>query len=128
MAFVNKHEIVKVIASGELAQQDFEYLQNEGKIYQVIQLGKNEKHASFKKIIATVENDSKLLATLNELEGKDNLSNPPSNILLVDEDTKMLNKYRLNYHCNTNYVGRSQAKEDLITLAKQLFPQQSQEI
>ena len=42
MAFVNKHEIVKVIASGELAQQDFEYLQNEGKIYQVIQLGKNE--------------------------------------------------------------------------------------
>ena len=40
----------------------------------------------------------------------------------------MLNKYRLNYHCNTDYVGRNQAKEDLITLAKHLFPQQSQEI
>lgn len=65
MTFVNKHEIVKVIAAGELGQQDFEYLQNEGKIYQIIQLGKNEKYSSLKKVVATVDNESKLLATLN---------------------------------------------------------------
>jgi hypothetical protein len=40
----------------------------------------------------------------------------------------MLNKYRLNYHCNTNYNGRTQAKEDFLALARQLFPDQKAEI
>jgi hypothetical protein len=51
-----------------------------------------------------------------------------SNILLVDSDTKLLNKYRLNYQCNINFNGRAQAKEDFIALAKHLFPNDLTEI
>lgn len=35
---------------------------------------------------------------------------PSNNILLVDEDTKLVNKYRLNYHCNTKFMDRHKAK------------------
>jgi hypothetical protein len=127
MAFVNKHEIVKVIASHDLSPQDLDYLQNESKINQVILLGKNQQHSALSKVVRAVEPDQ-LLAALNELEEKDSLTIPPSNLLLVDEDTRLLNKYRLNYQCNTHYMSRNQAKQDFLALAHHLFPQEAQQI
>ena len=50
---------------------------------------------------------------------------PPSNVLFtIDQDTKTLNRYRLNYHCNTLYGDRKSAKDDFIKLAKKLYPDQ----
>lgn len=128
MAFVNKHEIVKVIASAHLTPADVEYLQNESKIYQIIILGHPQNALNSPKIVRTVEHSTDLLSALNQLEEKDSLTIASSNLLLVDSDTKLLNKYRLNYQCNTNYNGRTQAKEDFLTLARHLFPAQQVEI
>lgn len=62
---------------------------------------------------------------LNKLEEKDTLEIPPTNALfLIDQDTKSLNKYRLSYHCNTKYSNRTTAKENFITLAKKIYPEQ----
>ena len=50
---------------------------------------------------------------------------PASNVLfMIDQDTRLLNKYRLNYHCNTIYGDRAAAKEDFIKLARKLYPNQ----
>jgi hypothetical protein len=46
-------------------------------------------------------------------------------LFLTDQDTKNLNKYRLSYHCNTHYGNRNAAKEDLVKLARKLFPQET---
>jgi hypothetical protein len=40
----------------------------------------------------------------------------------------MLNKYRLNYHCNTRFRGREKAKSDFIELARKIYPQQEDSI
>ena len=51
---------------------------------------------------------------------------PPNNILLIlDQDIKMMNRYRLSYHCNTVYQDRKVAKENFIKLAEKLYPEQS---
>ena len=68
MSFVNKHEIVKIIASSDLPQTDVEYLQNEAKIYQIILLGPNNYKVNFSKIAKIVENYSDLQSTLTQLE------------------------------------------------------------
>jgi hypothetical protein len=59
---------------------------------------------------------------LLKLQEKDILEVPSSSILLVDEDTKLLNKYRLNFHCATKYSSRYQAKLNFLALANRLFP------
>ena len=46
-------------------------------------------------------------------------------ILVADQDTKMLNRYRLNFQCNTNFKGREKAKIDLLDLAKKFYAQQT---
>ena len=65
------------------------------------------------------------LALLNSLEDKDSLQIEPSNILVADQDTKILNRYRLSFQCNTNFKGRDKAKVDLLQLAKKFYPQQA---
>jgi hypothetical protein len=47
---------------------------------------------------------------------------PSSTILLVDEDIKLLNKYRLNFHCTTKYFSRYQAKAQLSLFGEQSLP------
>ena len=47
---------------------------------------------------------------------------------MIDQDAKMLNKYRLSYHCNTTFNDRAQAKKDFVTLARKLYPQQNEAI
>ena len=46
----------------------------------------------------------------------------------IDQDTKKLNLYRLNYHCNTMFGDRIKAKEDFVKLARKLYPNQNGEI
>jgi hypothetical protein len=59
------------------------------------------------------------------LEEKDSLAMPAANVLFtIDQDTKTLNKYRLNYHCNTIFNDRQAAKHDFVQLAKKLYPDQ----
>ncbi len=51
---------------------------------------------------------------------------PSSNALfMIEQDTKILNRYRLNYHCNTNFKDRATAKKDFVRLARHLKPEQN---
>ena len=69
------------------------------------------------------------MKVLNELEEKDSLEIPANNVLLmIDQDTKILNKYRLNYHCNTHSQLSTSAKKDFLELARALLPQKQAEI
>lgn len=43
---------------------------------------------------------------LTELEQKDTVEVASTNLLLIDQDTKLLNKYRLNFQCNIGFRGR----------------------
>jgi|688.fasta_scaffold37760_2 hypothetical protein len=106
MSFVNKLEIVKIIASSSLSKDDIDYLVAENKIYQIIFYGLNSNKQELNgKIVATAENVEDLIKKLNEKESKDTLNVSSHNLLLVDKDTKLLNKYRLSYHCNTTFTG-----------------------
>ena len=126
MSFVNRTEIVKVIFSDGLPQSDLEYLQNEPKISQLIGFSTNVQG---NKIAGNANNATELVSLLNSLEEKDKLEIPASNMLFtIDQDTKILNKYRLNYHCNSIYNDRASAKADFILLARKLYPEQKQVI
>jgi hypothetical protein len=99
-------EIVKIIASSSLSKDDIDYLVAENKIYQIIFYGLNSNKQEINgKIVATAENVEDLIKKLNEKESKDTLNVSSHNLLLVDKDTKLLNKYRLSYHCNTTFTG-----------------------
>ena len=81
------------------------------------------------KVTGNAKSTEDLVNILNSLEEKDALEIPENNVLFtIDQDTKKLNNYRLNYHCNTLYGDRRKAKEDFIKLARKLYPQQSADI
>ncbi len=66
MSFVNKMEIVKIIASSTLSKEDIDYLVGENKIYQVIIYGQNSnKYELNGKIVASAENVDDLIKKLN---------------------------------------------------------------
>lgn len=44
---------------------------------------------------------------------------------MTEDDAAIMNKYRLNYFCLTNQKNKRKAKEDFVSLAKRLYPQQS---
>lgn len=47
---------------------------------------------------------------------------------MIEQDTKILNKFRLNYHCNTHSQLSNAAKKDFLDLARALLPQKNGEI
>ena len=49
-------------------------------------------------------------------------------LTMLEEDRKLLNKYRLNYYCLTSKCHREKAKEDFVTLARHLMPEQASSI
>jgi hypothetical protein len=104
-----------------------EFLQREQRVYQIVLVGDGDPPVPLRKI-KPVASWHLLLAFLRELLSRDPLEINSSTLLLVDEDTKILNKYRLNFHCATRFHSRRQAKQDFITLAKHLFPEQALEI
>lgn len=61
---------------------------------------------------------------MNNLEENNKLDISSNVILMADSDTKHINRYRLNFKCNTNYKGRNQAKNDLLELANKFFSNQ----
>lgn len=130
MSFVHRNQIVKVILPPNYPSDTYDYLQNEPKISQLVLYGSAPALAqNYPKIAATANSDQELLPLLSQLEEKDALEIPSSNLLLlIDQDTKLLNRYRLNYHCNTRYSGRNKAKEDFVALARKLCPGESEGI
>lgn len=47
---------------------------------------------------------------------------------MLDEDRKLLNRYRLNYFCITSKHLKTKSKDDFIRLAKALSPDQGDKI
>ena len=47
---------------------------------------------------------------------------------MIDEDTNLMNKYRLNYFCLTNQINKTQAKEEFCNLAEKFYPEKKKEI
>lgn len=67
MSFVNKLEIVKIIAPSSLPKEDLDYLIAESKIYQIIFYGPNSNSQQLNgKIVATAEEAADLVKKLNE--------------------------------------------------------------
>jgi hypothetical protein len=44
-------------------------------------------------------------------------------LFMKEEDTNIINKYRLNYCCFIKNFNRDKAKNDFISLALQIYPQ-----
>ena len=108
MSFVSRHEVVKVIISSDVPSSDLEYLQQEVKVKQIIGYNSGAKGG---KVTGNAKSTEELIGILNTLEEKDALEIPENNVLFtIDQDTKKLNNYRLNYHCNTLYGDRVKAK------------------
>jgi hypothetical protein len=47
---------------------------------------------------------------------------------MLDEDRKLLNRYRLNYFCITSKHLKTKSKDDFIRIAKTLNPDQHEKI
>lgn len=47
---------------------------------------------------------------------------------MLDEDRKLLNRYRLNYFCITSKHLKTKSKEDIVQLAQALMPEQTDKI
>ena len=47
---------------------------------------------------------------------------------MLEEDRKLLNKYRLNYFCITTPHHKAKSKEDLITIARELMPKHEEQV
>lgn len=47
---------------------------------------------------------------------------------MIEDDTNLLNKYRLNYHCLTTNNSQQKAKDDYVKMVKQLYSEEKVEI
>ena len=66
---------------------------------------------------------------LLQTEVQESETDPKTNILfMIEEDTNMLNKFRLIYHCLTNNSISNKAKQDFIKFVSQLYPEEKAEI
>jgi len=126
MSFVGRDEVVKVIITESVTPQDIDYLQGEPKVQQLLGFNSGAKGG---KMGGNARSTEELIMLLNNLEDKDHLEIPANNVLFtIDQGTKKLNLYRLNYHCNITYGDRVKAKEDFVRLARKLSPGESASI
>lgn len=62
-------------------------------------------------------------------EAMDQGLEPKTNLLLmIEEDTNLMNKYRIVFHSLTSGNSRSKAKADFINFAKKFYPDSLEEI
>lgn len=47
---------------------------------------------------------------------------------MTENDTNLLNKYRLNFHCLTSKGSKEKAKQQFLTFADQIYPEQQRDI
>ena len=47
---------------------------------------------------------------------------------MIEEDTNLINKYRLNYSCFIKNYNREKAKKDFVQLAMQIYPEDKAKI
>ena len=58
-----------------------------------------------------------MIELLKKFEMEDKLEVPPCSVMcMLDEDRKLLNRYRLNYFCITANHLKTRSKEDIIKL------------
>ncbi len=70
-----------------------------------------------------------MIELLKKFEMEDKLEVPPCSVMcMLDEDRKLLNRYRLNYFCITANHLKTRSKEDIIKLARTLMPEQTEKI
>lgn len=70
-----------------------------------------------------------MIDVLKQYEKEDRLDVPPCSMLcMLEEDRKLLNRYRLNYFCITSIHYKQTSKEDFIKVAQELMPQQQHKI
>ena len=104
---IQNNELIKVITAASLPDDDYRHMQNEHKIAQLFLFCGNEERAkllckNFPKIKGYALKSPKMIELLKEFERSDNLDVDPCSLLcMIEEDRKLLNKYRLNYFCIT---------------------------
>ncbi len=109
-------------------------MQQENKIAQIFLFCGNEERAkllckNFPKIKSYALKSLQMIEVLKKYEQEDNLDIPPCSLLcMLEEDRKLLNRYRLNYFCITSLHYKTSSKTDFITLATELMPEQQDKI
>ena len=70
-----------------------------------------------------------MIELLKDFENKDQLDVDPYTLLcMIEDDRKLLNKFRLNYFCITSASNRESGKEDFVKVVNHLMPEQEERI
>ena len=134
MDVIENNELIKVITAASLPDDDYRFMQNENKIAQLFLFCGNEERAkllctNFSKIKNFALKAPKMIDLLKDYENKDQLDVDPYTLLcMIEDDRKLLNKYRLNYFCITSANNRESGKADFIKVARHLTPEQEDKI
>jgi hypothetical protein len=106
-------------------------MNGERRIAEIVLFCQNEERAkllmsNFNKIRSVGYNANEVLTRIDELKARYPSRGLIKNTMLfmTEDDTPIMNKYRLNYFCLTNLNNKNAAKKDFEVLAKQFYPQQ----
>ena len=118
---------IRVICAASLNEEDYQRLQGDPMIPNMFLFCQNQERAkllmmNFSKIKIAKFDIESLKDGIIQTEVLESETDPKTNILfMIEDDTNILNKYRLNYHCLTNNNSQHKAKDDYVKLVKQLY-------
>ena len=80
--------------------------------------------SNFSKIKGAKFDIRELKDTILNMEENEDESSPKNNMLfMIEDDTNMMNKYRINFYSLTCNHSPKSAKRDFLNLAKKLYPE-----
>lgn len=118
----------RIICAASLKEEDYQNLQNNPQIPNMFLFCQNQERAklltmNFPKIKVAKFDINELKDTILQTQVQESETDPKTNILfMIEDDTNLLNKYRLNYHCLTSNNSITKAKDDYVKFVTQLYP------
>lgn len=119
---------IKLICAASLQDEDYQKLQNDPSIPNMFLFCQNQERAkllmiNFPKIKVARFDVNELKDAILQAEVMESESDPKTKILfMIEDDTNLLNKYRLNYHCLTSKKSLKRARDDYVKFVTQLYP------
>lgn len=120
MDYLGVNTTVKVICAASLKDDDYHRLSYNPRITDIYLFCQNEERAkllmtNFPKIKEARFEISQLKECLLEEEENDGDLGPKTNFLIItEEDTNLINKYRINFHTIASGIVKNKAKADFI--------------
>lgn len=119
---------IKVICAASLKDEDYRRLDDNERIPVIFLFCQNQERAkllmsNFSKIKAVKYDVVELKDYILEEESLDQGVDPKTNVLLmIEEDTNLMNKYRIVFHSLTNGTSKFKAKADYLKLVRKFYP------